>query len=63
MTTTAASVYMILCDGDVDQIVETKAIAEREKKDLIKLGCDNVKIKIFPSWEAAEAYETKKRGW
>jgi hypothetical protein len=56
-------VYMLLVEGDCDQIVETKAIANRERRDLIDLGCDNVKIREFPSWEAAEAYESKLRGW
>jgi len=47
---------------EVDQIVETKAIANREAKDLRAMGCI-VTIKAFPSWEEAEAYEAKIRGW
>lgn len=56
------AVYMILVDGDCDQIVETRAIAEREKRDLINMGCGPVRIREFPCWEAAEQYEDKLNG-
>lgn len=56
------SVFMILTADGVDQIVETKAIALRERRDLIRLGCDPVRIREFPSWAEAEAYQDKLAG-
>lgn len=55
-------VYMLIADGTIDQIVETEALAKRERRDLEKMGCE-VRVKRFPSWEAADAYEAKHRGW
>ena len=48
--------FVIFCDGDFDQICETKATAEKEKRDLVKMGF-TVKIKEVKGWKAAEAYE------
>ena len=64
MTTTAPKgpVFVIIADGDIDQMVETQAIANREKRDLEKMGC-TVKIKKFEDWQQAEAFEDKQRGW
>ena len=50
--------YMLITDDGIDQICETKATANKEKRDLVKMGC-NVKIKQFETWEAANAYEDK----
>ncbi|CAB4138773.1 hypothetical protein UFOVP344_45 [uncultured Caudovirales phage] len=61
-TATQGPVFVILADGEIDQMVETQAIANREKRDLEKMGC-TVKIKKFEDWQQAEAFETKKRGW
>lgn len=63
-----AEVYMILCDGECDQIVDDLLFAKREKADLEKLGC-TVRIRIFRdtnetgAWERAHAYESKLRGY
>ena len=40
MPTTA---YLIIADGSLDQICETKADADREKRDLKAMGC-NVRV-------------------
>jgi hypothetical protein len=45
--------FVIIADGSVDQIVETKTIANREKKDLEELGCE-VRIKSFLTMAEAE---------
>ncbi len=50
--------YVLIADGTFDQICETSATANKEKRDLIKLGCE-VKIKKFPNWESAQAYADK----
>ena len=61
-------VYMILADGDCDQIVEDLLIAKREKRDLEAMGCE-VRIRIFRdatlqgAWQRAEAYQDKPRGY
>lgn len=57
------TVYAIRVDdqNEVDQIVETKEIANREARDLRKMGFE-VKVRSFPSWEAAEAWDQKLRG-
>lgn len=56
------SVYVIIADGTIDQIVEGKEQLIKERRDLRAMGC-TVTSKEFPSWAEAEAYETKKRGW
>ena len=56
------TVFMLLVDGECDQIVETRELAERTKKDLKKLDCGTIKIKEFPTWQEAHAYEDKLRG-
>ena len=55
-------VFMIMADGEPDQIVETREIAKREAKDLRDMGC-NVKVKPFPTWEAAYAFEDKFKAY
>ena len=39
--------YLIIADGTLDQICETKADANREKRDLKAMGC-RVRIKACP---------------
>lgn len=53
--------FMVIADGECDQICETRTDANREKNDLTRMGCE-AKVRRFPSWRAAEAYETKLRG-
>lgn len=55
--------YMLLTTDGCDQIVNTMTEATREKKDLISMGCDRVRIKEFATWAEAEAYEDKLRGY
>lgn len=50
-------------DLEVDQICETKAQAEREAKALREMGIEKVRIRPFASWQAAEEYEDKTRGY
>lgn len=50
--------YVIVADGAFDQVCETKATALKEKRDLVKLGCE-VKIKEFATWAEVDAYEDK----
>lgn len=59
----ATKAYMLLNDGECDQICGSEKEAKREKKDLISLGCENVKIKKFATWAEAEAFEDKLRGY
>ncbi|MET4733940.1 hypothetical protein ABIE64_002669 [Thalassospira sp. MBR-102] len=57
--------YCIITGGEypeLDQVVETKTQAEREKRDLIKLGCE-VKIKAVADWDAANELEEKLRSY
>lgn len=55
-------IYVIIADGEIDQIVEGKAIAQREKRDLQRMGCE-VKLKAFEHWDAAHEFESRHRGW
>ena len=55
-------VFVILADGEIDQIVEGTAAKSREVRDLRAMGCD-VSVKQFSSWADANAYEDKKRGY
>ena len=50
---------MIIADGTIDQICETKGTANKEKRDLENMGC-TVKIKKFNTWQEADDYQTKK---
>ena len=49
-------IYVIIADDTIDQICETKQIANKEKRDLQDMGCV-VKIKPFNTWAEAEAFE------
>lgn len=48
--------FVIIADGEFDQVCVTYADAMREKRDLVDLGCE-VSIKRFESWEAVHSFE------
>lgn len=50
-------------DLEVDQICETKAQAEKEARDLRKMGIEGVRIRPFADWAAAERYQDKVCGY
>ena len=50
--------YVIIADGSFDQVCETKAQAEKERRDLVRMGCE-VRVKAVKDWTAAEALEDK----
>lgn len=53
--------FAIITEDGLDQIVETKAQADKEKKDLTRMGC-TVRVKRFES--EAKAYEwVEAQGW
>jgi hypothetical protein len=60
--TTTAQAFAIICDDNFDAIWDTKAQADREAKDLRKMG-HVVRIKAFATHADAEAYEDKLRGY
>lgn len=51
--------YMIIADGELDQVCETEATMKREKRDLQKMGCV-VTVKRFATWEELNAYADKR---
>ena len=54
--------WMLIADGEIDQICDSEAEAKREAKDLRDLGCE-VKIKHFTSRALAEQYEDDQKEW
>lgn len=56
------SVWVILADGEVDQMVESTNDKQREMRDLRKLGFD-VSVKRFANVADAETYMDSKRGY
>lgn len=58
----ASPAFMVIADGDCDQICGSKEEAYRERKDLLKMGCDKVTVKAFTTWEHAHLYEDMLRG-
>jgi hypothetical protein len=54
--------WVILADGDVDQICYSEREARREKRDLEAMGYA-VKIKAFATVAEAEQFEDKRRGY
>ena len=50
--------YVILADGEFDQVCETIADARRERKDLKKIGC-TVRVVTCADWSAVDALEQK----
>lgn len=61
MATTDAPAFVILADGDVDQICGAKGEAAREAADLRKMGFD-VRVKKFATWKEAQDYQDKHEG-
>jgi hypothetical protein len=55
-------VYVLITEDGIDQIITGAAHRDKEVKDLKALGC-SVKVKTFATWEAAEAFEEKFRGY
>lgn len=53
--------FMVLCDGECDQICGTKREALLEAADLRKMGFDSVKVKGFKTWAEAHTYEDMLR--
>lgn len=51
--------YVVICDSKYDQVCESKAQADKEKADLLKLGCGVVKILACASWQEVEKAEIK----
>jgi hypothetical protein len=62
-TATAPQAFVILVDGSVDQICGSLREARKEKKDLERMDCGSVRIKPFATWQEAEAFEDKTRGY
>lgn len=54
--------FMVICNGECDQICGTKQEAMREAADLRKMGHEEVRVKGFKSWQDAHDYEDKLRG-
>ena len=54
----AHMLYCIIADGTFDQVCETKAQADKEKRDLTRMGCE-VKVKAVKDWAEAHALEDK----
>jgi hypothetical protein len=53
------SIYMLMTDGaEIDQRVETIALAKREAKDLRGLGCE-VRVYEFADHAAADRFEDR----
>lgn len=52
------TVYVVIADGSIDIIQTGKVHVDKHVKDLKKMGCE-VKVKSFPTWAAAEAFEDK----
>ena len=57
-----AHAWVIVADGEIDQIVGSEREAKREARDLREMGC-TVKVRQFDSWHAAEDYADKVRGY
>lgn len=53
--------YCIIADGTFDQVCETKAQADREKRDLERMGCE-VRVRKVADWAAANALEDRLSG-
>ena len=55
-------IHVIIADCTIDQIIENDNEMKTEVKSLRKMGCI-VKVKSFPTWELAESFESKHRGY
>lgn len=51
---------MLIADGECDAIWDTMEQAQAEAKDLRRMGY-KVRLKEYPTWEAAEAAEERMR--
>ncbi len=51
-------VWVIVADGEIDQICETAASAAKEKRDLVRMGC-TVRVKACKDWHEANAFVRK----
>jgi hypothetical protein len=48
--------------AEVDQIVGTRREADKEVRDLKKMGFEDAYVKPFATWAEAEAYADKLKG-
>lgn len=55
-------IYVLIADGEVDQVCETKRDKDREVRDLRKMGC-HVIAHAFATWDSAQAFIDKKQGY
>lgn len=53
----ASPAFMVICDGECDQICGTMDEAKRELKDLKAMGFAKVSIKAFDTWQEAHEHE------
>lgn len=60
---TKPAAWVILVDKSVDQIVSTEREAKREVRDLKAMDCGTVRAIPFATWQDAEDYEDKARGY
>lgn len=55
---------MVIVNGEVDAIWDTKAQADRERRELQRdLYCANVRVRHFKTWREAEDHADKLRGY
>lgn len=52
--------FILIVDGSVDQVCETRADAQRERRDLIAMGC-TVKTVVCP-WDKQDDVIAKIEG-
>jgi len=52
------TLYVIIADGELDQVCETLLVAQREIHDLRVMGC-KVQVKQFATWNEVNAFEDK----
>lgn len=53
--------FMVICEGQCDQICGTKQEAMREAQDLRQMGFEEVRVKGFKTWQDAHDHEDKLR--
>lgn len=54
--------FVVIADGEIDQICGTLREARREAADLRAMGCVT-RVKQFATWQEAHAFEDKRRGY
>lgn len=52
---TALPAWVIIADGEIDQICGSAKEARKEVRDLKRMGCE-ARSKRFPNWPAAQDY-------